>query len=103
MFLPSLSFLVLFALYAFNSVLLNVKIIAGLIVLLIVTNVFWQNRIVSKTMGIVFLLGSCYMMLALLDDVFDGEASMGYWFGFFLILFYIAMSILLIIGISKKA
>ena len=103
-YLPSLFFIVLFSLYAINSILLSVNIVAGILVLLILGNIFLRNKLISRTMGIIFLLGSCYMMLALLDDVFDGEATMGYLFGFFLIVFSIIMSILFIGGFkSEKA
>ncbi len=79
-----------------------VNIIAGSIVLLIISNLFLKNVIISRIFGIIFLLGSFYMMLALLDDIVDGEAIIEYLLGFFMILFSIAMSVLLIIGYNKK-
>ena len=53
-------------------------------------------------MGVVFLLGSCYLWLALMSDVAKGKATLGYVGGAFLILFSIAMSALLILGYGKK-
>lgn len=102
LYLPSVVFTGVFATYAIASNMTLVNIIAGSIALLIISNLFLKNVIISRILGTIFLLGSFYMMLALLDDIVDGEATIEYLFGFFMILFSIAMSILLIIGYNKK-
>lgn len=102
LYLPSVVFTSVFATHAIASNMILVNIIAGSIVLLIISNLFLKNVIISRIFGIIFLLGSFYMMLALLDDIVDGEAIIEYLLGFFMILFSIAMSVLLIIGYNKK-
>ncbi len=102
LYLPSVVFTGVFASYAIASNMTLVNIIAGSIALLIISNLFLKNVIISRILGTIFLLGSFYMMLALLDDIVDGEATIEYLFGFFMILFSIAMSVLLIIGYNKK-
>ncbi len=103
LYLPSVVFTGVFATYAIASNMTIVNIIAGSIALLIISNLFLKNVIISRILGTIFLLGSFYMMLALLDDIVDGEATIEYLFGFFMILFSIAMSVLLIIGYNKKS
>jgi len=103
LYLPSVVFTGVFATYAIASNMTIVNIIAGSIALLIISNLFLKNVIISRILGTIFLLGSFYMMLALLDDIVDGEATIEYLFGFFMILFSIAMSLLLIIGYNKKS
>jgi len=85
--LPSFFFIVLFALGAFGSKLLSVNLIAGFILLLLVGNIFLQNKIASRIFGVIFLLSSFYMTLALFDDIADGEATLGggYWVGLLLL------------------
>ena len=100
--MPSVVFTGFFATHAIASNMTLVNIIAGSIAVLIIVNLFLQNIILSRILGVVFLIGSFYFMLALLDDVIDGEATIGYLFGFFMILFSIAMSVLLIIGYNKQ-
>jgi len=102
LYLPSAVFTGVFATYAIASNMTLVNIIAGSIALLIIANLFLKNIIISRILGTIFLLGSFYMMLALLDDIIDGEATIKYLFGFFMILFSIALSVLLIIGYNKK-
>ncbi|EKE05585.1 MAG: hypothetical protein ACD_19C00201G0001, partial [uncultured bacterium] len=102
-YLPSVVFTGVFATYAIASNMTLVNIIAGSIALLIIANLFLKNVILSRILGTIFLLGSFYMMLALFDDIVDGEATIEYLFGFFIILFSIAMSVLLIIGYNKKS
>jgi len=102
LYLPSVVFFGVFATYAIASNMPLINIIAGSIALVIIVNLFLKNVILSRILGTIFLLGSFYMMLALLDDIIDGEATIEYLFGFFMILFSIAMSGLLIIGYSKK-
>jgi len=70
--------------------------------LLLLGNMFLQNKIIVQVFGYFFLIGSIYMMLAWLDDVLDGEATLGYLVGLFLILFSFTMSVLLIRGYEKK-
>jgi len=103
LYLPSAVFIVVFATYAIASNMTLVNIIAGSIALLIIANLFLKNVLINRILGTIFLLGSFYMVLALLDDIIDGEATIGYLFGFFMILFSIAMSVLLIIGYNKKS
>ena len=102
LYLPSVVFSGIFAAYAIASGMLLINIIAGSIALLIIVNLFIQNMLLSRILGSIFLLGSFYMILALLDDIVDGEATIEYLFGFFMILFSIAMSALLIIGYNKQ-
>lgn len=103
LYLPSVMFTGLFATYAILSNITLVNIIASCIALLIIVNLFLQNIILSRILGTIFLIGSFYMIMALLDDIRDGEATIKYIFGFFMILFSIAMSVLLIIGYNKQS
>lgn len=103
LYLPSVVFAGVFATYAIVSNMTLVNIIAGSIALLIIVNLFTQSLLLSRILGTIFLLGSFYMILALLDDIADGEATIEYLFGFLMILFSIAMSVLLIIGYNKKS
>jgi hypothetical protein len=102
--LPSVFFIVLFALGTFGSKFLSVNLIAGFILLLLLGNIFLQNKIASRFFGVIFLLCSFYMTLALFDDIADGEATLGsgYWVGLLLIIISIAMSVLLILAYEKK-
>lgn len=102
LYLPTAVFTGFFASHAIASNMTLVNIIAGIIVLLLILNLFFQNIILSKVLGVIFLLGSLYMVLAWLDDVIDGEATIGYLFGLLLILCSIALSILLIVGYNKQ-
>ena len=102
LYLPSVVFAGVFATYAIVSNMTLVNIIAGSIALLIIVNLFIQSLLLSRILGTIFLLDSFYMILALLDDIADGEATIEYLFGFFMILFSIAMSVLLIIGYNKQ-
>lgn len=102
LYLPSVVFAGVFATYAIVSNMTLVNIIAGNIALLIIVNLFIQSLLLSRILGTIFLLGSFYMILALLDDIADGEATIEYLFGFFMILLSIAMSVLLIIGYNKQ-
>lgn len=103
LYLPSVVFAGVFATYVIVSNMTLVNIIAGSIALLIIVNLFIQSLLLSRILGTIFLLGSFYMILALLDDIADGEATIEYLFGFLMILFSIAMSVLLIIGYNKKS
>ena len=102
--LPSVFFIVLFALGAFGSKLLSVNLIAGFILLLLIGNIYLQNKVISRIFGVIFLLCSSYMTLALFDDIADGEATLrgGYWAGLLLVMASFTMSILLILGYEKK-
>ena len=101
--LPSVFFIILFALGAFGSSLLYVNLIAGCILLLLFGNIFLQNIIISRIFGIIFLLGSLYMTFALLNDIVKGKATSDYMFGVLLILAGFVMSVLLILGYKKQA
>jgi hypothetical protein len=102
--LPSLFFIVCVVLYIGNGRGLTFNIIFTGIGLLFLGNVFLQNIIISRILGIIFLLGSLYMTLALFDDIVDGEATLkgGYWVGLLLFGISIIMSILLIVGYRKS-
>ena len=100
--LPSVFFIVCIALYVGEVRDFTINLIAVGFALLFLGNIFFQNIIISRIMGVIFLLGSCYLTLALLSDVANGKATLGYVAGLFLILFSIAMSVLLIIGYEKK-
>ncbi|MBP1631475.1 MAG: hypothetical protein H6Q15_2368 [Bacteroidetes bacterium] len=102
LYIPSTVFIVVFATYAIASNMTIVNIIAGSVALLIFANLFLKNVLINRILGTIFLLGSFYMILALLDDIVDGEATIEYLFGFFMILLSIAMSVLLIIGYNKQ-
>ena len=103
LYLPSVVFIGILATSAIASNMTLVNILAGSIALLIIANLLLKNVILSRILGTIFLLGSFYMVSALLDDIRDGEATIEYLFGFFMILFSIAMSVLLIIGYNKKS
>jgi len=100
--LPSIFFILCIAGYIGEVRDLAVNLIAVGFALLLLGNIFLQNKIISRIMGVVFLLGSCYLWLALMSDVAKGKATLGYVGGAFLILFSIAMSALLILGYGKK-
>jgi hypothetical protein len=101
--LPSVFFFILFLSDAiFSKGLWSILIDVG-IALLFLGNVLLSSKILSRILGIPFLLGSCYMLLAIYDDYIDGEATMGYLFGLFLFLTSVAMSILLIFGYEKES
>jgi hypothetical protein len=100
--MPSLFFIILFTSYALGSSILTVKLIAGFVALLLLGNMFLRNNITVQVFGYIFLIGSIYMMLAWLDDVLDGEATLSYLVGLFLIFFSLTMSVLLIRGFEKK-
>ena len=80
----------------------SVVIIAVSFIALLLSNVFLQTKIIGRFLGIIFLLASCYMMMAIFDDVADGEATWGYLVGVFLFLSSIVMSVLLIVGYKKS-
>jgi len=100
--LPSVFFIAGIALYVGAVRGLTVNLIAGGFALLLLGNIFLQNNIISRIFGIFFLLGSCYMLLAIFSDFVNGKATRGYLVGMFIFLFSIAMSILLILGYEKK-
>ena len=100
--LPSVFFIVVFALYMGELRPLPLNLIAVGFMLLILVNVFLYNKIISLILGIIFLLGSCYMMLALFSDVINGKAALGYIVMFFLVLISIGMSALLMLRFIKK-
>ena len=102
LYLPSLIFAIAIATYAIASSVTIVNLLAGIIVLLLIVNLFFQNILLSRILGVVFLLVSLYMVLALLDYVIDGEATIGYLFGLLMILCSIALSVLLIVGYNKN-
>ena len=102
--LPSVFFIVLIAGSGVGSKIVSVYLITGSIVLVLFVNIFLQNIIIRMILGFIFILCSLYMMLALLDDIVDGRATFsgGYWIGFVIVIFSLAMSILLVMGYEKK-
>ena len=100
--LPSVFFIVCIALYVGEVRGLTINLVATGLVLLLLGNIFLQNIIVSRIFGTIFLLVSCYLVLAIFSDFVNGKASLGYLVGVFLLLVSIAMSILLILGYEKK-
>gem|GEM_PF-1906887 len=102
--LPATYFIVLLVLGLFSSKVLIVNLIVGGILLLLLVNIFLQNNIIGRVFGVIFLLGSFYMTLALFDDIADGEATLrgGYWVGLVLIMISLIMSVLLIWGYEKQ-
>lgn len=103
--LPSIFFIACVALYVGEMKGLTVNLIVAGIALMLLVNIFLQNKIIGRVFGIVFLLGSLYLTLALFDDIADGEATLkgGYWIGLVLVAISVVMSILLIWGYEKKA
>ena len=101
--LPSIFFSVIFVLYLYEGRPLAANLIAGSIALFLLGNIFLQNNIIGRVFGIIFLLGSFYMTLALFDDIADGEVTLrgGYWIGLVLIIISLIMSVLLILGYEK--
>ena len=100
--LPSVFFIVCIALYVGEVRGLTINLVATGLALLLLGNIFLQNIIVSRIFGTMFLLVSCYLVLAIFSDFVNGKASLGYLVGVFLLLVSIAMSILLILGYEKK-
>ena len=100
--LPSVFFIVCTALYVGAVRGLTINLIAAGFGLLFLSNIFLQNIVLSRVLGVIFLLGSCFFMLALFSDVVNGKATLGYLVGVFLVLFSFAMSFLLILGYEKK-
>lgn len=103
LYLPSLVFATEFSTYAISSNITIASLIAGILALLLFLNLYLQNILISRLLGIIILLGSLYMVLAWLDDVVDGKATMGYIFGLLLILGSIVLSVLLIVGYERQA
>ena len=102
LYLPSLVFAIVFAVYAIASNMNIFNLLAGIIVLLLIMNLYFQNILLSRILGVIFFLGSLYMVLALLDDVIDGKATIGCLFGLLMILCSITLSVLLIVGHNKN-
>ena len=100
--LPSVFFIVCTALYVGAVRGLTINLIAAGFGLLFLSNIFLQNIVLSRVLGVIFLLGSCFFMLALFSDVVNGKATLGYLVGVFLVLFSFVMSFLLILGYEKK-
>lgn len=95
---PSLFFAAFFAIMAFSSVLTGVKLSAGATAITILINLYYRNAIATRLMGIVFLLGSFYFLLALADDYFDGEAVASNFIELSIIAASICMSVLMAMG-----
>lgn len=102
--LPSIFFIVCVALYVGEVRGLAINLVAVAIALILLGNIFLQNKIVSQVFGTFFLVGSLYMSLALFSDISGGKATLqgGYWVGLVLVVISIAMSVLLIWGYERK-
>jgi hypothetical protein len=103
-YLPSIFFIVISTMAVFQSSVLIGSLIGAIIALLLLCNLFLQNKIISRIFGVIFLLTSCYFLLALFSDIAKDKATLagGYWVGLVLFLFSLAMSILLILSFEKK-
>ena len=106
---PSVFFILLFSFFAFVPEGLTMNIVAGIFALLLLGNIFLQNKIVNRILGIVFLLGSVFFIIAINDNVFDRgftfankESALGYFVWLFLLLISFVMSALLIWGYNKE-
>jgi hypothetical protein len=95
-------FIICIALYVGEVRGLTINLVVIGLALLLLGNIFLQNIIINRILGIIFLLVSCYLLLAIFSDFANGKATIGYLVGLFLVLFSIAMSILLILGHEKK-
>ena len=102
-YLPSVFFIAVFTVAVFQSDLLIGSLIAGTVALLLLINLFLQSKIVSQVLGIIFLFASAYFLLALFDDIADGESTFlgGYWVGLIFFLSSLIMSVLLIVSHQK--
>lgn len=103
--LPSVFFILCSLIYILDGYRVRslfANLITGGIILLLVGNIILQNKILSRILGVLFLLLSFYMLLAVWDDFVDGEASSGYWVYTLIFLFGLVMSILLIWGYNNK-
>jgi len=100
--LPSVFFITCIALYLIPAKSSAIDLIAMGIALLIIGNIFWQNILISRVFGVIFLIGSCFMLLAIYSDFVNGKAASGYWVGVLLLLLSITMSVLFILGYEKK-
>ena len=102
LYLPSIVFAIAFSTYAIAYNITIFNLLAGIIAMLLIVNLYFQNILLSRILGVIFLLGSLYMLLALLDDVVDGEATIGYLIGLLMILCSISLSVLLIVGAKSQ-
>ena len=100
--LPSVFFIVCIALYVGEVRGLTINLVVAGFALVLLGNIFLQNLIIGRVLGIIFLLVSSYLLLAIFSDFANGKATMGYLVGVFLVLFSIAMSVLLTLGYEKK-
>ena len=100
--LPSIFFIICFALYLDKERTLIVNAIAVGLIGLLLFNLFLQKKIISRIFGIIFLLITSFMILAMLSDLFKGKATAGYWVGCILCVISIIMALLLILGYEKK-
>ena len=101
--LPSVFFIVCIALYVGEVRGLTINLIVAGFALVLLGNIFLQNIIICRILGIIFLFVSCYFLLALFSDFVNGKATMGYLVGVFLVLVSISMSVLLTLGYGKEA
>ena len=101
--LPSAFFVTCIAFYMGMERGLAFNLVFAGIGMLVLCNVFIQNKAISRVLGVVFLLASLYMCLALFDDIADGEATLagGYWVVLLLVVLSVVMSVLLIVGYRK--
>ena len=105
--LPSTFFIVFSALAILHSSILIGKILGAIIILLLLGNIFlksFMGRFIGIMLGIIFLLCSCYFLMALFSDIVKEKATLagGYWVGLVLVLSCMVMSVLLIWGYENK-
>ena len=97
--LPSVFFIFIFV---FLSFYWRIVPITGTIIALLIVHLILQNNIMGRILGVIFILGTLFMLVALLDDIIKGNATLGYIFGIFLVLLSFIMSVLLILGYKKN-
>jgi len=105
--LPSTFFIVFSALAIFQSSILIGKVLGAIVILLLLGNIFlksFMGRFIGIMLGIIFLLCSCYFLMALFSDIVKEKATLagGYWVGLVLVLSCMVMSVLLIWGYENK-
>lgn len=105
---PSVFFISISLFYTFIPDERLVNIVSGAFLLVLIGNIIWQNRIVSLVLGIIFLLGSCFFLMAINDNVFDSgftfidrKAALSYFIFLLLLVTSIVMSVLMILGFRK--
>ena len=76
--------------------------ITGTIIALLIVHLILQNNIMGRILGVIFILGTFFMLVVLLYKIIKVNATFGYIFGIFLVLLSFIMSVLLILGYKKN-